>query len=163
LTGGLFTFYGILEGSMSIVYQIDKRKGITYVVWDGLIGAGEYLSHVDRLLSDPDWPPSRGLHLSDLRSVVLDPTIDESVLEKAANLFSRHPKISTVKTAIVAHQAFEKAVTYEHLISKFEPSMIVFHNLITACTWLGIDAEATRQVLDVLRISTRDEKGHDRF
>jgi hypothetical protein len=146
---------------MSIVYEIDKRKGITYVVWDGRIGADEYLAHVERLLSDPDWPPSRRLHLSDLRSVLLDPALDESVLQKAANLFSRHPYISTVKTAIVAHQAFEKAVTYEHLSSKFEPSMIVFHDLRTACTWLGIDADGARQVLDALRISTRDEKGRD--
>ena len=142
---------------MTIVYDIDKNKGITYVVWDGVVAAEQYLTHVRRLLSDSDWPPHRGLHLSDLRSTSLDSTIDKAVLEKVVGMFAEHPKISTVKTAIVAHEAFHQALLYERLISPVEPSVIVFHNLDTACTWLGTDSASAAHVLQSLRTRAREE------
>jgi hypothetical protein len=142
---------------MTIIYQIDKQGGITYVVWDGVVAAEQYISHVKRLLADPDWPPFRGLHLSDLRSTSLDQTIDKAVLEKVVGMFAEHPKISTVKTAIVAHEAFHQALLYEHLISPIEPSVIVFHNLETACMWLGTDSESAARALKSLRTRAREE------
>ena len=140
---------------MGIVYEVKKEDGIACVVWDGSIGAEEWLSHVKKLLSDPNWPTPRGLHLTDLRTCTLDSTIEESVLEKAASMFARHPKISLVKTAILAHNEFQKALLYERLILQFEPSVIVFHNLDTACTWLGVNLERTARALNSLRIRAR--------
>lgn len=142
---------------MTIIYQIDKQGGVTYVVWDGVVAAEQYISHVKRLLADPEWPPSRGLHLSDLRSTTLDSTIDKSVLEKAVGLFAEHPKISIVKTAIVAHEAFHQALLYERLISPIEPSVIVFHSLDTACMWLGTDSGSAARTLNSLRARAREE------
>lgn len=141
---------------MTIVYHIDREKGITYVMWDGVVAAEEYLTHVKRLLSDPDWPPVNGLHLSDLRSAILDSTIDEPLLQKAVGMFAKHPRISKVKTAILAHGAFHQAQLYEHLISRVEPSVIVFHNLDTACAWLGTDSEAAGHILTSLRTRARE-------
>ena len=141
---------------MTIIYHIDKQAGVTYVVWDGVVTAELYIAHVKRLLADPDWPPARGLHLSDLRSTSLDPSIDKAVLEKAVGMFAEHPKISTVKTAIVAHAAFHKALLYERLISPVEPSVIVFHNLDTACLWLGTDPVAATRELNSLRARARE-------
>lgn len=142
---------------MTIIYHIDKQAGVTYVVWDGVVTAELYIAHVKRLLADPDWPPARGLHLSDLRSTSLDPSIDKAVLEKAVGMFREHPKISTVKTAIVAHEAFHQALLYERLISSIEPSVIVFHSLDTACMWLGTDSEAAARELNSLRARAREE------
>ena len=142
---------------MTIIYQIDKQVGVTYVVWDGVVVAEQYIAHVKRLLADPDWPPDRGLHLSDLRSTSLDPTIDKAVLEKTVSMFAEHPKISTVKTAIVAHAAFQRALMYERLISPIEPSVIVFHNLDAACMWLGTDSESAARTLKSLRARAREE------
>ena len=142
---------------MTIIYHIDKQAGITYVVWDGIVAAKQYLSHVKKLLADPDWPPARGLHLSDLRSTSIDATIDKAVLEQAVGMFAEHPKISTIKTAIVAHGAFHQALLYEQLISPYEPSVIVFHNLNTACIWLGADSESAAQAIKSLRARARDE------
>jgi hypothetical protein len=140
---------------MGIVYDVDQEEGITYVVWDGDVGAEQWLSHVQQLLSDPKWPTYQGLHLTDLRTCTLDSTIDEAVLEKAASLFARHPKISMVKTAILAHNAFQKALFYERLIRQVEPFVIVFHDLDTACTWLGVNLELTARALDSLRRRAR--------
>ena len=141
---------------MTILYHIDTQAGLTYVVWDGVVAAEQYIAHVKRLLADPDWPPARGLHLSDLRSTSLDSTIDRAVLEKAVGMFAEHPKISTVKTAIVAHAAFHKALLYERLISPVEPSVIVFHNLDTACLWLGTDPAAATRERNSLRARARE-------
>lgn len=63
---------------MSIVYRIDKGKGFTVVLWDGVVTADAFLAHVRRLSSDADWPPSRRLHLSDLRHTALDASMDEA-------------------------------------------------------------------------------------
>jgi hypothetical protein len=142
---------------MTIIYHIDQQAGITYVVWDGVVAAEPYIAHVKRLLADPDWPPARGLHLSDLRSTSLDSTIDKALLVKTVGLFGEHPKISTVRTAIVAHEAFHQALMYERLISPIEPSVIVFHNLDTACLWLGTDSAAAARELDSLRARAREE------
>ena len=142
---------------MTILYQIDKHAGVTYVVWDGVVAAEHYISHVKRLLADPAWPPARGLHLSDLRSTTLDSTIDKAVLEKAVGMFAEHPKISTIKTAIIAHEAFHQALLYERLISSIEPSVIVFHSLDTACMWLGTDSESAARALNSLRARAREE------
>ena len=142
---------------MTIIYHIDKQVGITYVVWDGVVAAELYIAHVKRLLADPDWPPVRGLHLSDLRSSSLDSTIDKAVLVKTAGMFGEHPKISTVQTAIVAHEAFHQARMYERLISPIEPSVIVFHNLDTACIWLGTDSAAAARELNSLRARAREQ------
>jgi hypothetical protein len=143
---------------MGIVYHIDREEGITYVVWDGIVGAEQWLSHVQQLLSDPDWPTARGLHLTDLRTCNLDSTIDESILEKGAGMFGNHPKISAVKAAIVAHNAFHKALLYERFLLRFKPSVIVFHDLETAGAWLGVNGESVALALNSLRTRARGGK-----
>jgi hypothetical protein len=142
---------------VTIVYHIDKKAGITYVIWDGVVAAETYIAHVKRLLADPDWPPARGLHLSDLRSASLDSTIDKTVLEQAVAMFRAHPKTPIVRTAIVAHGAFQQALLYERLVSAIEPSVIVFHNLDTACIWLGTDPASAARELNFLRARAREE------
>jgi hypothetical protein len=144
------------DENMTIVYHIDQGEETTYVVWDGVVTAEQYISHVQRLLADSDWPTPRSLHLSDLRSTSLDPTINQPVLQEAVEMFARHPKISTVKTAIIAHEAFHQALLYERLISPVEPSVIVFHNLDTACMWLGTDSESAARALQSLRTQARN-------
>jgi hypothetical protein len=126
---------------MSIVYHIDKEKGITVVLWDGVITADAFLAHVRRLSADADWPPSRRLHLSDLRNAALDASMDEATIEKAAEIYGKHQnKIANMKVAIVAGEPFNKAVIFERAISRYGATAIVFNFLDTACTWLGIEA-----------------------
>jgi hypothetical protein len=139
---------------MSIVYRIDHAQGITLVLWDGVVTADEYLAHVRQLLSDADWPPHRHRQLGDLRTASVD-AIDEATLETAAALFGKHPEISHFKTAILASEAFNKAVIFKRFISRYRPSVIMFNSLDIACTWLGIDAHGTEHTLRLLRVQAR--------
>jgi len=145
---------------MSIVYRIDKEKGITFVLWDGVVTADQFLAQVRRLTSDANWPPSRRLHLADLRSAAVDASIDEAILEDAAKLYAMHPnKIARIRAAIVAEEAFKKSLIFEHFVSRFAAdsgaSVIVFNMIDGACRWLGIDANQAEQTLRELRAQSR--------
>jgi hypothetical protein len=140
---------------MSIVYRIDKEQGSTFVLWHGVVTAEVFLAHARQLRSDADWPPDRHLHLSDLRTASLDVSIDEGTLAAVADLYGGHPKIATLRAAIVAGEAFKKAVVFEHLISRYRLSVIVFNTLVGACTWLGINVDHAEQTLRQLRVQAR--------
>lgn len=137
--------------SLSIVYRIDKKLGATFVVWAGVVGADEFLAHVRRLSSDADWPPPGHLHLSDLRTASLDPSLDDATISEAAVLYARHRhKIEKMKVAIVAGTAFDKAVVFERVLERHGATVIVFNFLDSARKWLNIDAEEVDRALQEL-------------
>ena len=141
---------------MSIVYRIDKEKGYTIVLWEGVVTADEFLTHVRRLSSDAAWPPLGRLHLSDLHTASLDASMDAAILQAAADLYGQHPdKIANTKVAIVAHSAFWKAVEFERIISQYGAFAIVFNALPTACTWLNLDASEVESLLQQIRAQAR--------
>jgi hypothetical protein len=137
---------------MSIAYRIDQ--GVAIVLWDGLVTGDEWLAHVRRLVADPAWPPSRSLHVSDLRSAVIDESINQAVLTEAAALLGSHPRIQQLKAAIVAGDAFAHARRFEDLIARHRGTVFAFNSLRPACDWLGIDQTLVEQSLDVLRRGT---------
>ena len=140
---------------MSIVYRIEADPGITYVVWDGTVTADEWLAHVQRLLSDPNFPPAGHLHLTDLRTAIVDASIDEAVLKRAADLFGQHPNIANLRAAIVAGGEFLKAGVFERLSLRYPMYVFAFNTLRPACEWLGIDADQAERVLRPLRDQSR--------
>ena len=141
---------------MSIVYRIDQEKGLTLVLWEGVVTADEFLAHVRRLCADADWPPPKRLHLSHLRSTALDASIDDAIIEKAAHLYGNHLQTGvTMKVAIVASEAFKKAVAFERVLLRYGASVVVFNFLENACTWLGIAAEEIERLLRQLRGQAR--------
>ena len=122
---------------ISIVYRIEREKGYTLVLWVGVVTANQFLTHARRLSSDADWPPPRRLHFSDLRLASLDASMDEAILQTAADLYGQRPdKIANMKVAIVADNAFWKAIEFERIISRYWAFTIVFNALPTACTGL---------------------------
>jgi hypothetical protein len=83
--------------------------------------------------------------------------MDEAALEKAADLYGQDPqKIANMKAAIVAGDAFQKAVTFERLITRYGASVIVFNSLATACTWLNLNEGEVKGALQDLRLQLRD-------
>jgi hypothetical protein len=137
---------------MTIAYRIDKESGATIVLWSGVVTEDEFLSHVRRLSSNPDWPPPRRLHLADLQTALLDASMDKATLEAAAALYGQHhTKLKDMKAAVVAGEPFWKAVDFELLISQYGASVIVFNSLSTACTWLGIHADQVDKTLRQLQ------------
>jgi len=144
---------------MSIVYRIDKEKGFTAVLWDGVVTADAFLAHVRRLSADADWPPPRRLHLSDLRTTSLDASMDEATIEKAAEIYANQQnKIAGMKVAIVAGEPFNKAVIFERAISRYGASAIVFNFPNIACKWLNIIGDEVAHALQQLRDQLRGGK-----
>jgi hypothetical protein len=145
------------EGStcplMSIAYRIDREKGITFVRFHGVVTADEFLAHVRRLTADPDWPPPpRRLQLADLCGASLHASLDDAAMEEAVDLFAAHAsRIAGAKAAVVATDAFARVLDFAHLLLHYLPSTIVFHDLSTACGWLGIDQHAAQTTLGELR------------
>ena len=143
---------------MSIVYRVDQERGITFVVWDGVVTGNDFLDHVRRMLADPAWPTTGRMHLSDLRTATVDDSIDESVLKQAADLFGAHPKIANLRAAIVAGDAFVKAGIFERLITRYQPFVFVFNTLHPACGWLGIEVADAQRTLESLRTEARGSR-----
>jgi hypothetical protein len=144
---------------MSIMSHIDQQKGITLVLWNELVTAEEWLAHVSRLCSDPDWPPLRRLQLIDLQTAFLDPSIDERILERGANLYGQHSnKLENLKVAVVAPEAYRKGIIFESLMSRYEATVITFNSLDTACVWLGLEPGVIIADLNRLQVDSQDGK-----
>jgi hypothetical protein len=145
--------------TMSIVYAIDHKKGITYVLWEGVIKPGEVQAHIERLHADPEWPPPGRLQLVDLRSLVGGDRTEPEKLKEAAGLFGERPeKIKKMKMAFVASDAFTKSTLFQGFMEAYPISVIVFNGLDTACLWLGINATEAGCVMDELR--SKAKSGH---
>jgi CheY-like chemotaxis protein len=141
-----------IEEPSRIVYSIDPRLGTTFVLWHGTVTADDLLAHVRRLTADPGWPPDEKRQLSDLRTAILDASIDTDVLRAAAELLGRNPEISNLRAAaIVAPESFEKAGLFERFVTPYGPFVFVFITLDPASAWLGIDAAEAERALRTLR------------
>ena len=93
--------------------------------------------------TDSRWPPSKYLHLADLRTATLHESVNQDILLKIAEIYTGLPKVRTLKVAIVAPaEAFNKALVFQRLVQTYM-SVIVFFSLSTACVWLDIDEEMT--------------------
>jgi hypothetical protein len=57
--------------------------------------------------------------------------------------------------AIVASEAYTKAVAFERVLLRYGASVVVFNFLENACTWLGIEAEEIERLLRQLRGQAR--------
>lgn len=133
---------------MPIVYHIDRERGYSLSRWFGVTTAEEFRAHIDRMTSDPDWPPRKLTHLVDLRLGSLDRSIDAGVLKEAANAYGRHaPEMSRLRCAIVAGVAFHEAVQFERYISPHGTTVIVFNLMDAACAWLGLSAPEVERAL----------------
>ncbi len=139
---------------MSIVYRIDTDRGVAFSVWQGAVTPAEFLATLQRELADPAWPPRRRAHLVDLRTltVPVDPAAVEQALATAADLYAGHKgKVARLRMAIVASEAFAQALAFQRLTLPGPVKAIVFGNLLTACTWLGLDVTETERALQELR------------
>ena len=150
---------------MSIIYRIDREKGITLSIWDGAVTEDEVLDHLHQLVADPDWPTIKRLHLTDLRTTTAYLNIDETIIKKMVALLGKSPgKLAKLKMAMVANEAFGISNIFQRLMSIYPLSMISFNSLDTACTWLGINAVDTEGALDQLRARAREgtsQRGKD--
>jgi len=140
---------------MGIAYEFDKTSGVTFTLWDGTVTAADWLDHIRRMTADPGWPAG-SLWLGDVSSVSDVSSIEERDIERAAEQFCEfREKIRQGRVAIVAHEVFRKARIFERYLSLCGPNVIVFNDLATACSWLGIGPDDAIAVTQRLRAGLR--------
>lgn len=136
---------------MGIAYHLDKERGVTFTVWDGVITMPDWLDHIGRVTADPAWPAG-GLWLADTSSVSDVSSIREADIESAADRYCEYrEKLQRSRVAIVAQEVFRKARLFERYLSLCGPNVIVFNELGAASAWLGIDVGIARTVTARLR------------
>ena len=141
---------------MSIGYRSIPRLGLIVEVWDGMITVDQWRAHVDRYLSDPE-------RLSGDRSVVDVTTADATAigdLDEAHVVGKYLPHAAELghrRSAVIAAREFGPSFEFGRRIERLGLKMIVFNELMGACTWLGLDSSEIRAQIQDLRAALRDE------
>ena len=140
---------------MGISYCLDEARGLSVSVWNGEITLDERRRHMAALAADPRWGVG-GLVLTDLTGVA-EPAPDAARLLDAASTFLAQlaGRTRRARWAIVASTTFAEAQRFGSYIEEEVPRVIVFNELSTASTWLGVDGDRVRSTVDELRADLR--------
>ena len=139
---------------MGIAYRMDKSQGLMTIVWDGVITADDWRAHLEEMLADPEWPAGPR-NLTDLRSADVS-SITEADQAEVVSLYAPHlDKLRGMKSAAVAGDNFEPSTAFEANQSPTGLSLIIFNDLLNACTWLGVDKGTAQATITELRNELR--------
>jgi hypothetical protein len=139
---------------VGIAYRLDKAQGLMTIVWDGKVTADDWRAHLEAMFDDPEWPVG-SRNLTDLRSADVS-TITPEDRAQIVTMYGPHAdKVRGMKSAAVAGDNFDVSREFE---SEKEPagmSLIVFNDLLNACTWLGVDKNVAQTTVTELRQEIR--------
>ena len=137
---------------MPIGYKVAHGGKLIVRVWTKQVSKREMLASNEDYLSDPAILPNRS-ELVDLTRATA-PHINEMELQQLVDRYRSHAeKMVNTSIAIVATgEQFDQARIYEQLSTPHLVTVVVFNQVDTACTWLGVDETEIRgHVRDVLR------------
>ena len=138
-------------GVVAITYRCDATLGCTFIVWDRNVTPDQWREQFRQLSADPAFPPG-SLMLADLSTAGGAAAITSDVIgEMAVALKARAERMDPVRLAVVPNGAWEKARELERAVAGSGITTIVFNDVLTACTWLGLRVELVNPVLAALR------------
>ena len=141
---------------MGIGYRLDKSQGLMTIVWDGPVTVADWRGHLQAIFDDPDWPVGP-LNLTDLRSADIS-SITAADREDIVAMYVPHlDKLRGMKSAAVAGDNFEPSTEFESQNQPPGLSLIVFNDLLNACTWLGADKAVAQATITELRLELRSQ------
>ena len=141
---------------MGISYRLDKTLGLMTFVWDGTVTAADWKAHLTEIFADPDWPAGTR-NLTDLRSADVS-TITPADRAEIVTMYAPYAdKVRGMKSAAVAGDNFDVSREFENQNEPAGLSLIVFNDLLNACTWLGIDKAAAQTTVTELRQELREK------
>ena len=121
------------------------------IVWDGKVTATDWRAHLGAMFEDPEWPVGPR-NLTDLRSADIS-TITASDRESIVEMYVPHlDKLRGMKSAAVAGDNFGPSSDFESQNQPPGLSLIVFNDLLNACTWLGVDKATAQATIAELRL-----------
>lgn len=141
---------------MGIAYRSDAATGLSISVWEGEITDDQRRRQMEAIAADPTWGAG-GLLLTDLTGVSTSQRASaRQVLEAAAEFSERLAgQVRNAKWAIVASETFVLAQRFGSYLEEEVRRLIVFNDLDTACTWLGVSTADVRVTIDELRADLR--------
>ena len=144
--------------AVAIGYRLDTTLGLTVVVWDGAVTGDEAEDHVRRLVVDPDWPPGPN-HLLDSTTAASIPNVANT---KLVEMLVEAVDGRRVRFALVATSGFPEAARFQRAaLAGGVLDVLVFGDLLTACTWLGTDLMNVRSTLGSLRRELRRSRTYE--
>jgi len=135
---------------VGIAHRLDKEQGLTTIVWDGAVTAAEWRAHLEAIFDDPDWPPGPR-NLTDLRSADVSGISDEEEADILSMYGPHLDKVRGMKSAAIAGENFDRSRDFETQQEPAGLSLIVFNDLLNACTWLGVDKAVAQTTVTELR------------
>ena len=124
------------------------------IVWDGTVTVDDWRAHLLEVFADPDWPAGTR-NLTDLRSADVSSITPADRLSIVAMYAPYADKVRGMKSAAVAGDNFDVSRDFEDQKEPAGLSLIVFNDLLNACTWLGIDKAAAQATITELRQELR--------
>jgi len=139
---------------MPIGYRIDNTQGLTIGVWQGALTADDIAVATEELFANPAWPPPGRKHLTDLTTLRATPD-----LEQLAEMHRASGLARGIRLAVVASDHFDEARKYEQAVASAGLVVIVFTQVQSACSWLGVDYASAQAAIGELRRELRDRPG----
>ncbi len=136
---------------MSILYESDLKRGVVYIIWDGVVTWDDWSKQVSKLMADVSWRTT-SVFITDLRSVTDASSIGLEQINQAVDWLGTDPVAMEHKRgAILASDTFGKARHFADRAATYGVRVVVFNAIDTACLFLGQDVAHTSQVLTRLR------------
>jgi len=126
------------------------------IVWDGKVTVDDWRGHLEEVFADPDWPAGTR-NLTDLRSADVSAITPEDRASIVTMYAPYADKVRGMKSATVAGDNFDVSREFEDRKEPAGLSLIVFNDLLNACTWLGIDKTAAQATITELRQGLREK------
>ena len=146
---------GTRLAAVSIAYRLDPQLGCTFIVWDSDVTPERWSAHVERILTDPGFPPAP-LVLGDLRTAGGAPAVSTDAIKEMAQRWSSHaPALGHMQWAILPNGGWEKARRFERELDAPTIRTMVFNEPWSACRWLGLDPDTATSILEELRAQLR--------
>ncbi len=138
---------------MAVDYIVAREGTLVVEKWVGAISHTEMIAVKLRQFEDPHIAPGARV-LSDCTRAISFETSFDRVGELAAMHGEPHEKPGPSALAIVvSDHAFERATAFSKKASPHGLQTIVFfHNLDAAATWIGIDTGEAKRLLDTISV-----------
>ena len=125
---------------MAVRYIVLDGGRVVIEKWAGKVSHAELINHEKEQLNDQSIAPG-AIAIADGRQAVFQTTLD-SVHELTDVYADPNNKTSISRYAlIVRSDTWKRAKVFEAEAKKHGVTIITFHALDTACTWLGLDAK----------------------
>ena len=140
---------------MGIAYRFEAQLRCTFIVWDGDVTPQQWRDQVDSIVDDPAFPPGP-LVLADLTTAGGAPLITPDIIKEMAERWRAYaPNLDRMQWALVPNEAWDKMRQFEAEVEGSGVRTMVFNEPWTACSWLGLDVDVVRPILDDIRKQLR--------